>query len=332
MKFPPVYQKTEKINKDLRDLEILRAAYTLHPLPPSLTLQLQRKSILKSSLYSARIEGNPLTVHDLSGLSSGSDRQMHVREIQNIQRAIEMIYKSPQNDISVPVILSLHSIVMDGISGEAGHFRDEDTAIYNQAGIAVYVVPAHADVYRLIEEWVGYCDESSGDGPIQAALSHVWFEKIHPFLDGNGRVGRLAASLLLKKNAFDFGGLVPIEEYIDNHREEYYDALGFDTQDQTKFVEFFLTALLSQATSMFEQAQTSKPDPFAHLLPRRQEIVQTISDHTMVTMDFLARRFRAVPQRTLHYDVSQLIKQGIIRKLGSTRGALYTINTPDKSI
>jgi len=62
-----------------------------------------------------------------------------------------------------------------------------------------------------------------------------------------------------------------------------------------------------------------------NLLSRRAEIVEIIRDHKMVSFDFIARRFRAVPTRTLHYDISQLVRFGYVKKLGNTRGAMYTM-------
>ena len=91
-------------------------------------------------------------------------------------------------------------------------------------------------------------------------------------------------------------------------------------------MEFYLTALLSQAKESLKAAHESpKPDKYAHSLPRRAEIMRMIEDHKMVTFDFLSRRFRAVPTRTLHYDLSQLIKAGLVQKMGTTRGVSYTV-------
>ena len=119
---------------------------------------------------------------------------------------------------------------------------------------------------------------------------------------------------------------MPFEQYLDEHRNDYYHFLGLDRQDVTEFVEFYLAALLTQAKASLKAAHESgKPDTYAHLLPRRGEIMNILHDHKMISFDFLARRFRAVPTRTLHNDVSQLIKAGLIQKMGSTKGVVYTV-------
>lgn len=71
------------------------------------------------------------------------------------------------------------------------------------------------------------------------------------------------------------------------------------------------------------------PDPYDGLLPRRGEIMRLIEDHKFVTFDFLSRRFRGVPVRTLHFDLQQLVKAGLVQKVGSTRGASYTLKALD---
>jgi len=162
--------------------------------------------------------------------------------------------------------------------------------------------------------------------PAAAGVAHIWFEKIHPFLDGNGRVGRLLSAYILHKNGYDFSGLVPFEQYLDEHRDDYYYFLGRDIQDVTEFVEFYLTALFSQAKISLKTAyETGKPDKYAQLMPRRAEIMRLIEDHKVITFDFLARRFRAVAVRTLHNDLSQLTKVGLVQKMGSTRGVSYSL-------
>jgi Fic family protein len=178
----------------------------------------------------------------------------------------------------------------------------------------------------LLDALCVYANTTKDASPVTAGVAHIWFEKIHPFLDGNGRAGRLLSSYILKKGGYDFSGLVPFEQYLDEHRDDYYYFLGRDRQDVTEFVEFYLTALLSQARVSLKAAhEAGEPDKYAHLLPRRAEIMRIIEDHKVISFDFLARRFRAIPTRTLHYDLSQLTQAGLVQKMGSTRGVVYTV-------
>ncbi len=328
MMFPPVFTRTTAITQLLYDLDVLKAGYELHPVSVEQAVYLRRASLLKSSLFSARIEGNPLELSDLEK-GHGGDPNRHTIEVGNLVSAYEQLSAMLGQEVTVDGLKKLHAGVLRALSPEAGHLRQEESAIYNQAGVAVYLTPAPPDIRMLLDAFCAYVNTTKDASPIAAGVAHIWFEKIHPFLDGNGRVGRLLSAYILKVGGYDFSGLVPFEQYLDEHRDDYYYFLGRDRQDVTEFVEFYLTALLSQAKVSLKAAhETGKPDKYAHLLPRRAEIMRMLEDHKVMSFDFLARRFRAVPIRTLHFDLSQLTKAGLVQKMGSTRGVVYSIKTP----
>ncbi len=332
MKFPPTYTPTPHIEELLKKLDILKAAFALIDPPPQKLTYLRRKSLLKSSLYSARIEGNPLQMEDIAGSVNISPTSKHKREVANIVRTITHLNNNPPKVFDTSWLRTVHQMVIGGISGSASILRSEESAIFNQAGIAVYLTPAPAAIKELLDQLLTYCNDSFHPVPIRAALAHVWFEKIHPFDDGNGRVGRLLSLAILRVDGYDFGGIVPMDEYLEAHRQEYYDELAHDVQDVTSFVDFFLTALASQTQTSLEELKLPIPEHRIELLPRRAEILDIIRDHHMVSFDFLARRFRAVAPSTLHYDLKQLIKKEYIKKLGSTRGAVYTLSDKEMMV
>lgn len=325
MKFPPVFTYTAKVKQLLYNLDVLKAGYELHPITAIQIVNLRRASLLKSSLYSARIEGNPLELSDVDDIQQGN-QDRHTIEVSNLVSAYEQLSGAIAADVTIDTLKKLHSFVLRDISGEAGRLRTEESAIYDQAGTAVYLTPAPQNVRSLLTDLCVYVNTDSDRPPVAAGLAHIWFEKIHPFLDGNGRVGRLLSAYILHRGGYDFSGLVPFEQYLDEHRDDYYYFLGRDRQDVTEFVEFYLTALISQArVSLTAAHESGKPDKYAQLLPRRAEIMRLIEDHKIVTFDFLSRRFRAVPVRTLHNDLAQLTKAGLVIKMGSTRGVSYAV-------
>lgn len=325
MKFPPYYKITPEIEVLLKEIEILREAFKLVGILPQQAVYLRRQSLLKSSLFSARIEGNPLRQEDLSSVSFQNPQTKHKKEVANILKAFSFLEKQKTSRITKDFLTSLHGIVMQDLSAEAGRFRGEVSAIFNQAGVAVYLPPPPEKIGNLINELCLWERGTTQNPSVKAAMAHIWFEKIHPFLDGNGRTGRLLSSFIIHKAGYDFGGIVPFEQYLDENRQAYYDALNFDKQDVTEFVEFFLEAFLSQARKSLEEAKNPPSEEKANLLPRRSEIVDIIRDHDMVSFDFIARRFAAVPKSTVHFDIQQLIKQRYIKKLGTTRGVVYTL-------
>lgn len=323
MKFPPMYTKTTRIESFLLELEALKKAFDYLNLPKQTITYLRRASILKSALYSARIEGNPLRLEDVSAASLISPHSRRKREVANIARAFTLMDQHGAQPLTLAFLKELHTIVLSELSGEAGSLRQEESAIFNQAGVAVYLAPAPLQVKPLLDALVDYCNTKDDHPGSRAAVAHIWFEKIHPFADGNGRVGRLLSHALLSEEGYDVGGVVPLEEYLDEHRQEYYDALARESSDVTDFVEFFLGALVWQAKKTLEHATVPVTVHRVELLPRRAEILDVIRDHRMISFDGIARRFRAVSAGTLHYDLAQLTKTGYIKKLGVTRGVVY---------
>lgn len=119
-------------------------------------------------------------------------------------------------------------------------------------------------------------------------------------------MGRLISAYVLRKGGYSFKGLISFEEFIDNNKEVYYQALE-PSKDTSQFVEFFLESLVSQANSFLEELKNKKVElPEDSLLPRRREIFEVIKDHPYCSFNFISRRFAAVNVKTLHYDLLQL--------------------------
>jgi len=292
---------------------------------PHIEASLRHQSLLKSSLFSARIEGNMLRVEEVVRPQRNVSRSIEKIEVFNILAALQWIHagRAPKR-LTVNTILRLHRFVLHGISSHAGRFRNEPSAIFNTAGVAIYMTPPPSEIRTLIQKLIIMTKTSKEHGVIQAAKSHFAFEKIHPFIDGNGRVGRLLSSLILKNAGYGFRGLVVLEEYLNDHREEYYDLLATVGKDITGFVSFFCETVAISSESAIEMLKKVKEEkPEDMLLPRRKEILEIIRDHKLISFDGIKRRFHAVPESSLHYDLAMLQKKKFIKKLGTTRGVLY---------
>lgn len=318
------YTKNQKINELLKKINSLKIAFQILNPSTKSNEDILRHSLLKSALFSARIEGNPLTINEIDGRSfEESSKNLHKKEIFNLLSAYSFIYsKKLPKYFSNNLILKLHGLVMKDISGMPGKFRKEPSAIFNQAGVAVYLAPSHLQIADLIKDLVLFINKSSGQALIKAAIAQFTFEKIHPFIDGNGRVGRLISAYILSKTGY-LEISSSFEEYIDKNRNEYYFVLE-PAKDATLFIEFFLEVLLQTAKGNLQEKDLKKDkQEEGVLLPRRREVLEIIRDHPECSFDFIQRRFSLVNPKTLHYDIGQLLKKGLIVKIGSTRGALY---------
>ncbi|MBI5356749.1 Fic family protein [Candidatus Collierbacteria bacterium] len=317
------YRENQKIKSYLARLNILRQVFSSLPSFPDLEDSLRRESLLHSSIFSARIEGNPLTPAHIHNQIRAPKKDLNKIEIFNLLRAYRYIDSSRANKVfSTAFILRLHLLTMRGLSFDCGHFRHEPWAVFNQAGVAVYIAPSPAGLKNLMNEYINIVNTSRFSVPVTAAVAQFLFEKIHPFADGNGRVGRLVSAYLLKVGKYGMRGLVPLEVLIDEHREQYYEVLE-PTRNVTPFVEFFLKGLIFQIEIALKKFKQSKIAPEDALLPRRREILEILKDHPLCSFDFISRRFPAVNPKTLHYDLLKLQEGEYVKKIGKTRGSVY---------
>ncbi len=324
MLIPPKYSLTPNIIQLLSSIEGSREVVDAIAVPPAIENNIRRQSSLKTSLYSARIEGNELTLEELS---RGPSKTQQKAEVFNTLKALNWMLGRSKKDISEKEILELHEILMKGLIeiDNLGKWRQEMSATFNKAGIAIYLHPSPRYIESQIKKLIAFVNsEKEQFIPIRAALAHYIFEKIHPFLDGNGRMGRLLLQRVLAQGGYGMKGLLPIEEYIDNHRLDYYHSLEEPEKDVTDYVLFILNAINETALKT-KEAVISKQQAEAtdYLLPRRAEIYRIVKEQKLVNFDQIRRRFSKVNERTLRYDLKKLQDSGLIRKLGTTKGVYY---------
>ena len=322
MLIPPKYTLNNHISELLTRIEASRAVIDTITIPPEVEVNIRRLSTLKSALFSARIEGSELTLDDLPG--SANQKKA---EVYNILKAQNWMYAERHKDLTIADIFTLHKLAMTGFTDadNLGKFRSEVSAIFNSAGIAIYLPPPPKQVKPLLIRLLKYAtSDKERFIPVKAALTHFMFEKIHPFLDGNGRVGRLILQKILVHGGYGMKGLLSIEEYLDNHRSAYYHALEEPEKELSDYLIFMLKAIAETAEKAKELVlQKQKAEVTDYLLPRRAEILNIIKEQQLVNFDQIRRRFMRVNERTLRYDLKQLQNSGLVKKLGNTKGVFY---------
>jgi Fic family protein len=323
MLIPPKYFLTPKISELLAQIEANRQVINHVSIPPEIELNIRRKSTLKSSIFSARIEGNSLTLDELSGVPESNKKKI---EINNVLRSINYISEKSINKIYIKDILGLHSMVMKGLQFEGvGKFRKTHEGVFTTGGTVIYHAPPPSLINSLVGRLIKYTNSSKERFiPIKAVLIHYVFEKIHPFVDGSGRVGRLLMLGALKKDGYGFKGILPFEEQIDKHREEYYRMLEEPERDVTNYIEFMLTVIKEASEESKNQIIAAQNVTYEDLLlPRRAEILRIINEHKVMNFDSIKRRFSKINERTLRYDIKKLTDGNLLKKLGTTRGVYY---------
>lgn len=307
----------------LGKIEAIRQYLKTLNISPVINQKIQRISLLKSSLYSAKIEGNPLSIENYKN----SPDKIKKLEIYNILDSINFIFKLKIKLINQSLIKNIHKIVMNNIHYQAGLFRREMSAIFNQAGVAIYVCPPHNQIIQLISRLIKYINSKEEKFPlIKAFIAHLMFEKIHPFLDGNGRVGRLMIYFVCQVQNYRFNPPVSFEEYLNETKNDYYYYLDIGLKNTNDYLLFMLKAFYQQAEKLKREIEKEiNRKNTIHLPPRQEEILQIIKDHKTVSFNFIKRRFLKVPERTLRYDLKKLCDKEVVIKIGQTKGSFYKL-------
>ena len=221
---------------------------------------LRRKNQIKSIYSSLAIENNQLSESQVKDLINGKLVIGPQKDILEVQNAIQ-VYEHIQdiNPFSQKDLLKYHKILMTSLVSDAGSYRKGQVGIFDDEK-AIFMAPPADRVPALINELYDYLNHFDENILIKSCVFHYEFEFIHPFSDGNGRMGRLFQTCLLAKEEELFYYL-PIESIIKKKQQNYYDALSKSNQEgvSTKFIEFMLDAIIEtmQETLMQSNIETS---------------------------------------------------------------------------
>lgn len=321
MKIPKIVI-TPAILTSLTDIEIHISRLKDQQIPIHISAHLDNKNIMQSALYSARIEGNTL---DEDALDNDGD-DLAKKEVFGLLDGTNYIKALPERQLLTETeIKKIHKIIMKDIAQDAGLYRVTQNAIFDASGTVRYLPPPVASMKKDLQELVTYANTQVEYPLLTALLVHLLFEKIHPFVDGNGRVGRLLVSYLMKSYGKPFPQVVPFERYLENNRSLYYRYLDIGLTDIESYLLFMLDAIKHELQKVAEELKILgiTPTKIMLLSARQQAVYELIKDQKYISMDSIWRRFRKVSVRNLRHDVSVLLKKKLIRKHGTTRGAVY---------
>ena len=202
---------------------------------------LRRENRIRTIHSSLAIEHNSLSLEQVTAILDGKrvlGNPNEIKEVQNAYEAYELMLRL--NPASVDDLLKAHKLIMNGLVPENGKFRSGGVGVFD-GEVLIHIAPPAEFVPEHIKNLFSWYQQSELHPLIKSAVFHYEFEFIHPFADGNGRMGRMWHSLLLGKWKELFFWL-PIEKLIQSRQKEYYDALGAaDRQaDSAGFVELML--------------------------------------------------------------------------------------------
>ncbi len=299
----------------------------------------------QEAVLSSKIEGTQATIEEVleheAGRQYDENKTNDIQEVLNYRTALRLAQEClTERPIRLGLVLRLHKVLMDSVRGQnktPGEFRKDQNWIGTPGcplEEASFVPPNPIRLPDHLEAWEAYINGSDFDVLAQAAVMHAQFELIHPFKDGNGRIGRLLIPLFLFAKSRLLAPMFYLSAYLEANRDEYYSRLQRISreQDWTGWIEFFLRAIIAQARTNTQRAKDIM-SLYDEMKNRVREA--THSQHAAQVVDSLFMRpiFGAqhvadagIPKPTVHLLIRQLLEAGVLITIlpgAGRRAAIY---------
>jgi Fic family protein len=302
-----------------------------------------RPYMRREAVLSSRIEGTQSSLAQLLLFEANAPtrRPDDAREVLNYVRALEWgIATLPRLPISHRMVLGLHRRLLEGVRGHRstpGRFRTSQNWIGPEGSLidkAIFVPPPPEALEAVLDDWEKYIHETDSTPPLlRCALIHYQFETIHPFIDGNGRVGRLLMPLFLIEKDCLSQPLLYLSAFFETRRDSYYAALmrGRTAGDLRPWLLMFLEAVKTQAkdaSARADRLSALEADFRRRLRFTRSRVAHALVDEVFGGLFVTASRVAArekVTALSARTAIEQLVSAGILREMtGRKSGRVYS--------
>jgi len=330
MSYIPFFTITPRLLSFVEEIAALReriegAAVSLPWIP-----NLQKDSLVRNGHASTAIEGNPLTLEQVRALEEGKElvasTERADREVLNYFAGLRYIEKNSRPDIITHEhLFELHRLLADKVmdQGRAGTYRTIGVRVGN------HFPPAPGDVSPLMFELLEWWNtEATRLSPIlSSAILHYRFEDIHPFADGNGRMGRALALWELYRRGFDAHYLFSVDEFYWEDRPAYYAALAQVTtagEELTQWLEYSATGLKQTLERVWMRLQKFQAGPSSKLTltPRQEELLGLLRDQGSLSPSEIWDALDVSRQGAMNI-LHPLLDAGLIEKRGTKKSGRY---------
>lgn len=320
IKVKPPYQITstilELVAKISEQIGVIKAVHLSKP-----PAELRRKNRIKTIQASLEIEGNTLSELQITAILNDKRILAPEKDIIEVQNAIKVYDQIRDFD---PTKLSdlekAHKILMNGLVKHAGKLRIGNVGVVKGSEVA-HIAPDGSLVRPLMLELLRYLKDDNDLVLVKSCVFHYEFEFIHPFIDGNGRMGRLWQTVILMQQhpLFEY---LPIETAIKQNQDDYYKALGGSDKlgQSTPFIEFMLSIILDSLKMSLETHNRS-----LNSNERIDIFRDSIGDKKFTRKDYL-QHFREISTATASRDLKTAFESDIITKFGAKRLTSYKFN------
>lgn len=342
--FRPNFSYNDRIVNNLLEIHSIKDFIVNAPLVVEMEVSLKKDALLKSAHHSTAIEGNPLTLNQVSKLAKGikiNAKRKAKQEVLNYLKVLENLDKYSENGkITENTILQLHEDITHytlEYTYLEGHYRTVPVHVVNKKGETVFTPPSVNRINKYMRnfvEWINYAVELNP--VIVAGIIHYEFVRIHPFVDGNGRTGRALAALFLYLRKFDVDRLFTLDEYYDNDRRSYYDALNSvfsKTLDLTEWLDYFLEGFKISITEIKDQILLFLPEnPVKQrikLSNKHRKILEHIHLKGNITNSEVQKLLN-ISRQGAYKDLRYLMDMDIVDQKGGSRSTYYVLKNRPK--
>jgi Fic family protein len=348
--FEPNYQRTDLLIELIARIAVARDRILRAPMVPRWEVALRQDALTRGAHHSTSIEGNPLSLEEVTDLLAGREVLAHPRDRQEVLNYamvlgyIDRHYLGQAQSITEQTIKHLHALVVQDIlpESECGHYRRVPVVVGIPAtGKVVYRPPAWEEVPRLMAEMVAWLNtpEATTLMPVlQAGIAHYEFVRIHPFTDGNGRTARALATLILAQRDFDTKRFFALDEYYNRDRASYYEALRSvepPSRDMTEWLEYFVQGIAVEMVRVERRVEE-----LASLYRVKQATEQiSLNQRQIRLLEYLRsggsisnREYRElfmVSKRTASNDLGELAAHRMLSVEGAGRATRYRLAKSD---
>ena len=274
---------------------------------------LRKKNRIKTLAGTLEIEGNFLGEEKITAILDGKRVLGTVKELAEVLGAIKAYEKlDSYRYYELANLLQAHNILMEEILTTAGSFRNVNVKVGD------HIAPSSNMVNELMKNLFSWLKNSDEHMLLKSCIFHYEFEFIHPFSDGNGRIGRLWQSVIL--NSFNpIFSLLPTESIVRDYQEEYYNAIENSTQqgESTPFIEFMLEMILKsiQSTLKSDQKSNYKSD---------QKVLVFMKENSKITIYELMEKL-SMSESGIKKIIKKLKDENIISRVGSLKSGHWEV-------
>ena len=288
-------------------------------------IQLRKENRIKTIHSSLAIENNSLSLKQITDIIDGKRILGNPNEIKEVKNSIQaydlLLSLNPYNEKD---LLKAHKLMMQDLVKRNGKYRTDGVGIFDGEKV-IHMAPPAKRVPELMGDLFEWLKTSDVHLLIKSCVFHYEFEFIHPFQDGNGRMGRLWQTVILKDWKEIFAWL-PVETLIKENQKEYYKVLGTSDSEanSTKFIEFMLSLILNTIEEIIISENRVTQKVTVKVTVNQQKIIDAIKNNPFVTQEELAE-IVGIARKNIVSNMKKLQENGLIKRVGADKNGHWQI-------